>query len=299
MIFKKGLILMEEQGKICTKCGKWKLLEEYNKFKHSKDGRESACRECRKEYYKQYNKQRYEENKEKIKAQQKKYREANKEKKKEYDKRYAKENAEHIKERAKQYYEKNIEHFKKYNQDNAERIKEWGKKYRQDNAEYIKERKKRYYQNTQKNNLQNIANIVEQINPLFREMKLPIYGYVYMFENVKTRHRYLGQTIRPLKERYGSNVIKGWIKERKCYENQKFKEELIEEDFEVTEVFDVAFCKWHLDKLETYWINRYDSCNNGYNIEAGNHSTDDGLEEFEQILKENGLQFINGKLIAI
>ena len=110
-----------------------------------------------------------------------------------------------------------------------------------------------------------------------------------MFENVKTGHVYIGQTTQLLKDRYGSKeVIKGWIKERKTYENQKFVEELIEEDFEVTEFLDVAFCQYHLDKLE-----------NGYNNECGNHNTDNGIEEFNQILKENNLEFINGKLMKI
>ena len=56
MIFKKGMILMEKQGKICTKCGEWKPLEEYHKNKNCKDGRLSTCRECKKEQNKQWNK---------------------------------------------------------------------------------------------------------------------------------------------------------------------------------------------------------------------------------------------------
>ena len=82
------------------------------------------------------------------------------------------------------------------------------------------------------------------------------------------------------------------------YGNQKFKEELQEEDFTI-EVIDFGVCQYHLDKLEAYYIDKYDSYNNGYNNNAGHHSTDDGLEEFEQILKENGLQFIDGKLVKV
>ena len=110
---------------------------------------------------------------------------------------------------------------------------------------------------------------------------------------------YIGQTIRPLKARYGLDIIQGWIEERKHYQNQKFLEELIEEDIEFTETLDVACCKYHLDKLEAYYINKYDSCNNGYNNKEGNHRTDDGIEEFNQILKENNLEFVDGKLIVI
>lgn len=120
-----------------------------------------------------------------------------------------------------------------------------------------------------------------------------------MFKNTKTDHIYIGQTIKPLKERYKSNIIQGWIEERLKYNGQKFTEELIEEDFVLTEALDVAFCQYHLDKLEAYWINKYDSFLNGYNNREGNHNTDDGIEEFNQILLENNLQFIDGKLVKI
>ena len=120
-----------------------------------------------------------------------------------------------------------------------------------------------------------------------------------MFENIKTDHIYIGQTIRPLSRRYKSNIIKGWIEDRLAKNNQKFTEELIEEDFIVTELFDIAFCQYHLDKLEAYYIDKYDSYNNGYNNNAGHHDTDDGIEEFNQILKENNLQFINGQLLRM
>ena len=118
-----------------------------------------------------------------------------------------------------------------------------------------------------------------------------------MFKNTKTDHIYIGQTIQPLKVRYKSNIIKGWIEDRLKYNGQKFKEELIEEDIVVTEVVDVAFCQYHLDKLETYYIQKYDSCNNGYNNEYGNHNTNDGLEEFQQILSTHNLEYKDGKII--
>ena len=120
---------------------------------------------------------------------------------------------------------------------------------------------------------------------------------IYKFENVKTGHVYIGQTILPLKERYKGGVVKGWIKERREKVTQKFIEELIEEEFEVKELFDVACCKYHLDKLEAYWINKYDSCNNGYNNEYGNHNTNDGLEEFNRLLSTHNLEYKDNKII--
>ena len=312
------------EGKVCGKCGEWKPLEEYNKRKRGKYGRQSECRECQKEYKKQWrcdNKERIKEhrkqwvqnNKEHIEEyqkqwrennpgyhnseQQKQYREVNKEKKKEYDKQWRINNAEHIREYHKQYYQDNAELIKQYKIDNAEHIKEYGKRYRDEHKESAKKYMKQWYDGIKENNLQYISNIVEQINPMMKN--LPVYGYIYKFENIKTGHQYLGQSTLPLKERYGSNAIKSWIKERLDKSNQKFTEELIEEDIVVTEVLDVAFCQYHLDKLEAYWINYYDSYNNGYNNNAGYHNTDDGLEEFNKILEKNGLEFINGKLKKI
>jgi hypothetical protein len=120
-----------------------------------------------------------------------------------------------------------------------------------------------------------------------------------MFENVKTGHKYVGQSILPITRRYTGGVVQGWVEERLERTNQKFKDELIEEDIQVTEVLDVAFCQYHLDKLEAYYIDKYDSFLNGYNNREGNHRSNDGIEEFNQILLENNLEFIDGKLVKI
>ena len=64
----------------------------------------------------------------------------------------------------------------------------------------------------------------------------------------------------------------------------------------MTEVLDVGCCQYHLDKLEVYYINKYDSCDNGYNNEYGNHITDDGLEEFVEILQQYNIEFIDGEI---
>ena len=190
---------------------------------------------------------------------------------------------------------------KQHYQNNKEHCKEQHKQHYQNNKEHCKEQMKQYskqhYQTIKQSNLQYISSIVEQINPVFKQLNLPIYGYVYMFENIKTGHKYVGQSILPIARRYGSNVIKSWIEERLECDTQKFTEELIEEDFIVTETLDVAFCQYHLNVLEAYWINYYDSYNNGYNNTAGNHITDDGIEEFNRILLENGLEFIDNKLV--
>ena len=265
-----------EGMKKCSKCGEWKKIEEYCKDKQQKSGLSPQCKKCRNEYFQQY----YKDNTEKRKQ-------------------YYKDNIEHIKEREKQYHKDNIEHLrermKQYYKDNTERFKKYRNQYYKDNIEHIKERKKQRYKDNKENNLQIISNTTKQARLILKD--LPIYGYIYVFINTKTGHAYIGQTIQPLKKRYRGNIIKGWIKDRGRYKNQKFKDELIEEDFIVIEVLDVGICKWHLDKLEAKYIAEYDSCNNGYNNNDGHHDTDDGIEEFNKILEENGLKFVDGKLI--
>ena len=68
---------MEQQGKVCSKCGAWKPLEEFGNDKHTKDGKCSNCKECRKRYR--------ENNKQKISEYHKEYKKKNKEKIKEYN----------------------------------------------------------------------------------------------------------------------------------------------------------------------------------------------------------------------
>ena len=275
-------------GRKCTKCGQDKEISEFYIRDKKKNTYIPECKECMKQYYK--------DNAEKMKK-----------RKKEYDKQYRENNKEHKKEYMKQYYKDNIEKIKQYRKDNKKHFDEYMKQYCKNNKEHKKEymkqynkenaeRYKRYYQNNKENNLQEISNILEQISPLFKELNLPIYGYIYKFVNIKTGHIYIGQTTIPLNHRYGNEIINSWIKERKEKQSQKFINELIEEDIQYTEVLDIAFCQYHLDKLEAYYISYYDSYNNGYNNNAGHHNTDNGIEAFKQILMENNLKFINGKI---
>ena len=282
--WKNGLMV----GKRCTKCGEDKEICEFGYSDKKKGYYRAECKKC----YSQHHTQWYEANKEHMKEYGKQYRETNKEHIKEKHKQWYENNPEY----SKQYYQSNKERYKEYCQNNKEYIKEREKQYRENNKEYIKERSKQYYQNNKQSNLQYISSLLDKINPILKD--LPTYGYVYMFENVKTGHKYVGQSTQPIAKRY-RGIVQGWIEERSKYDNQKFKEELIEEDIVVTEVLDVAFCQYHLDKLEAYYIDKYDSYNNGYNNQAGNHNTNDGLEEFNKILENNGLKFVDGKIITI
>lgn len=279
-------------GKKCSKCGKDKEVSEFSFFNKKKGTYRPECKGCEKQYR--------EANREIIRERGRMYYETNKEIQKEKNKLWNEKNKEYRREYHKRYDEVNKERRKQYREANKEHKKEKSKQWYENNKEHKKEYCKQKYENNKQNNLQYISAIAEQINPIFKQLNLPTYGYIYMFENIKTRHKYVGQSIKPIRHRYhGNNIVQGWIKERSKYNAQKFKDELIEENFIVIETLDVAFCQYHLDKLEAYYIDKYDSFLNGYNNREGNHKTNDGLEEFNKILKENNLEFINGKLIKI
>lgn len=104
--------------------------------------------EANKEEKKEYNKQWYEENKEKRKEYGKQYREVNKEKRKEYDKQYREAN----KEKMKEYYEANKEKIKEYREANKDKIKQQMKEYYEAHKEELKEKRKQRYLNQQLRN---------------------------------------------------------------------------------------------------------------------------------------------------
>ena len=263
-------------GRKCSKCGEDKPISEFRVAR-------AYCKEC-------------------VKDEKRKWRKNNPDKKREHDKRYREKNADKVKEMKKKYYENNFdkvnEKNKKWHENNPNKTREHKRKYYENNIGKVRESSKKSKKKAIENNIQKITNLVEQTNEIFKKLSLTVYGYIYKFENIKTGRVYIGQTTYPLKMRYSleGGIVKSWIKERLAKNNQKFKDELTEEDIQVTEMIDTAFCQYHLDKLEAYYINKYDSCNNGYNNKNGNHNTDDGIEEFNRILKENNLKFINGKL---
>ena len=117
--------------KVCGKCKKEKLLTEFNRFKHSKDGFSWSCKSCCKEYKKKY----YNLNKKNVDEKNKKWRDNNKEHSKEYRQKHYKLNKEYYNEKSKKWYN-----------ENKEFVKEYDKKYRIKNKKKLKENQKKYYQ---------------------------------------------------------------------------------------------------------------------------------------------------------
>jgi hypothetical protein len=296
--------------KSCSRCGE---IKEIGCFEKNGKRLRSECKSCRSEYKKRFN-EKYPE------------------KRKEHNKMYYQEHKGYFKDWSKKQNEKlkaeresNPAYIEKKRKQEEERIekarikaeekakakankwiktpleiavtKERYKKTRREQYQLNKEKEKE--KRDQKNAIERkrAINLMEKFDPLIKELNLNAYGYIYLFTNIKTGHHYVGQTKLPLDVRYQKEIIKAWIKDRKKFKSQKFKEELIEENFKVTEMLAVGCCQYHLDKLEVYFIDKYDSYNNGYNNQDGNYRTNDGIEEFKQILEENNLQFIDDRLI--
>jgi hypothetical protein len=117
------------------KCSTCKEIKDDNcfYFESKKPGKlRFKCKDCKKNYEKEH----YTKNKDKIKENNKEYYQNNKDKIKENKKEYRQNNKDKIKENNKEYY-----------QNNKDKIKENNKEYYQNNKDKIKENKKEYYQN--------------------------------------------------------------------------------------------------------------------------------------------------------
>ena len=242
----KGNLISKE----CYCCHEIKPVSEFSKDKGKKDGFCSKCKECRKQYSKQY----YEDNAEAVRERHKQYYEDNAEAMRQYSKQYYEDNAEAVRERQKQY----------------------SKQYYEDNAEAVRERHKQYNTKQIQEALQQIKTEVEKNPEKYNYIEgKDIYGIIYLVHNIESDRYYVGQTTIGFDNRYPS----GWLYKHSKKDTVKHDLELYGEDsFEYTKIFKVAHSQYELDKLEAYYIDYYDSYENGYNETRGNIFTDRGKE---------------------
>jgi hypothetical protein len=155
---------MNNNVKICSKCGfkKDKIL--FSKGKNFKDGLQSMCKDCAK-VYREDNKAaissskkiHYENNKEDILQYQKEYYQNNKEDIVIVQKEYRKNNKIEIADNNSKYYEENktdisLQH-KKYYENNKEKVVAIQKKYYQNNKEKVDSYRRKFYKNRVQNDL--------------------------------------------------------------------------------------------------------------------------------------------------
>jgi hypothetical protein len=118
--------------KKCAKCKVEKEITCFGKRADNNDGLMHQCKECRKEFQKEY----YKKNKHKAI----KYYENNKQKIKEYRKN----NKDKLKEYIKEYRKNNKDKLKEYKKNNKQKIREKNKEYRKNNRVGINEYQKKY-----------------------------------------------------------------------------------------------------------------------------------------------------------
>ena len=241
----------DEEGNLiskeCSCCNKIKLVSEFHKNKCKTDGLELKCKECRKKYLKT----QYQKNKDKIKEQHQEYYQKNKDKIK--------------------------EQHQEYRQENKDKIKEQQQQYQQENKDKIKQYKQEYYQKNIQQALQEIKIEVETSPEKYDYIEgKEIYGIIYLVHNIESNKYYVGQSINSFDIRYKS----GWLYEHSKKDTVKHDLELYgENSFKYTKIFKVAHSQHELDKLEAYYIDYYNSYENGYNETRGNIFTDRGKEK--------------------
>lgn len=276
----------------CSCCHKIKSIEYFNKRSQDKDGQDSICIQCKSEKRKQHRKDNLQEvrekekvyrdrHKDKIKEASKIYRLKNKDKIREANKKYSLKNKDRIREANKEHYKQNkdkkINYQKEYYRQNIDKVLDYHKQYYEQNFESMNKQKKQKRNQKIQEALQEIKIEVEKEPEKYNYTEdKEIYGIIYLVHNIESNKYYVGQTTIGFDNRYPS----GWLYRHKNKDTVKHDLELYgENSFKYTKIFKVAYSQYELDKLEAYYINYYNSYENGYNENSGNIFTNRGKEE--------------------
>lgn len=127
--------------KICTKCKQQKPFDSFYKTAKQKDGLQTRCITCTKEYKKDY----YKLNKDKINEKNRKYHQINSQKINQQKTQYIKKNIDKLKEYRKQYGRENFKKRKEYLQFNADKIKQKNKEWYKLNIDRVREYSRKYH----------------------------------------------------------------------------------------------------------------------------------------------------------
>ena len=164
------------------------------------------------------------------------------------------------------------EYNKEYCKQNAYKLKEQKKEYYKQNVNKIKERDAERYNSKVEQSLVEIKVYVEKEPQRFNyNPSEEIYGIIYLVYNNKSQRYYVGQTTNSFDIRYQSGWLYGHTHKDTVKEDL---EKYGEDSFEYTKIFKVAHNQEELDKLEAYYIEYFDSYENGYNDKRGNIFTE-------------------------
>lgn len=152
----------QDQYKVCTKCKiKKPLTKEYFRYRYTLNRYSSQCKECEKEYNKQYKAT----HKEELKEYQKKYVDDNRDYFNKAHREYYKKIKDEYSKRNRRYYLKNTEQVKEKTAKYRETHKEERKQYLKDNKEHIAKLHNEYLTNRRENEkeyklLTNLRNLI-------------------------------------------------------------------------------------------------------------------------------------------
>lgn len=266
----------------CGRCRIIKPISEFNKNNKDKDKINYICKECVRKSNKKYK----ENNKDRIKESQKEYYLKNKEKINNKNKEYKKNNKDKINKYHRNYCDKKWrgnnkdklkERIKKWRENNKDKLKEYNKNWYENDKDRILEQQKEYYNQKTKKILEKIKEEVEKEPEKYNYIEgEKIFGIIYLVHNIESDRYYVGQTTVGFDIRYKS----GWLYKHSYKQLVKEDLELYGEDsFEYIKIFKVAYSQYELDKLEAYYIDYYNSYEEGYNERRGNIFTNRGIDE--------------------
>lgn len=135
------------EGKICTNCGEWRVLEEYHRSQQYKDGLAYYCKMCKSEVDKQYRQQ----NKEQITLRKHQYRKTHREQLKTYYRAYYQAHKEELADYYRRYRSKHKKKIAAYKRryyampENQEAMRAYRKHYRTLHREELRAKDHVYY----------------------------------------------------------------------------------------------------------------------------------------------------------
>ena len=121
--------------------------------------------------------------------------------------------------------------------------------------------------------------------------------YIYKITNIVNGKVYIGQTIRPVKDRFHRHIcdaINHTIDTHLTRAINKYGKENF-----VWEIIDTAESREELTQKEEYWIRFYDACHKGYNTARGGHAcggdTYSNLDNLDEIRHKLSVSKKGGK----
>ena len=218
----------------CDICHEIKTVDCFNKNKHKKDGVNTQCKQCCKEYRENHK--------------------------------------EEISERKRQWYKNHKEEQRQYRENNKEKISEKQRQWYENNKEEILDHNHQYRNNKAQREVNKIReNVTKQRYPNKGIQYGVIYGVVcnntnrwYIGQTTTSFNtRYHGDFFKNKLDNLLEDNIKGKLL---ADDIEKYGQE----NFEIIEVLDVAFSEKELDEKEAYYIDLYKAYDEGYNSRRGN-----------------------------